>query len=120
MLSMIETVINYLFAPFTITTGHSTKNIQTKNKKDYNAEHSTIDFDFATNKTLACAKPKHTIRKRKLPYDRLSELQSEEHHTGVYKLEDYKNLPSGDESSDYILRIVFGKLLYRRPHCKGR
>ena len=113
MLSMIETVINYLFAPFTITTGHSTKNIQTKNKKDYNSEHSTIDFDFATNKTL-------TIRKRKLPYDRLSELQSEEHHTGVYKSEDYKNLPSGDESSDYILRIVFGKLLDRRPHCKGR
>lgn len=69
MLSMIETVINYLFAPFTITTGHSTKNIQTKNKKDYNSEHSTIDF--ATNKTLGCAKPKHTIRKRKLPYDRL-------------------------------------------------
>ena len=66
---MIENVINYLFAPFTITTGHSTKNIQTKNEKDYNSKHSTINFDFATNKTLDCAKPKHTIRKRKLPYD---------------------------------------------------
>ena len=58
--------------------------------------------------------------KQKLPYDRLSELQSEEHHMRVYKSEDNKDLPSGDESSDYILRIVFGKLLYRRPHCKGK
>jgi len=58
---MIENVINYLFAPFTITTGHSTKNIQTKNKKDNNSKHSTIDF--ATNKDFACARPEHNRRK---------------------------------------------------------
>ena len=52
-----------LFTPATITATHIAYNIQAKNKKDYDSEHSTIDLSNVANKNFACAKPEHKQRK---------------------------------------------------------